>query len=84
MVAMRENVTEEKKELFELVIRSIKEYGVKKTRDAIHGFHFDLPEFVRGTYVFNTENSWMLRRYRNHVSPDPAHLIDAAKAELVI
>ena len=69
----------EEKELFDLVNRSIKEYGVKKTRDAIYGFHFDLPEFVRGTYVFNTENSWMLRRYRNHVSPDPSHLIDAAK-----
>ena len=66
-----------KKELFELVIKSVADYGLTKTMDTIYGFHMGLPGMVKA-HTFDTGNSYLLRRYRNTVSANPAHLIDAA------
>jgi hypothetical protein len=66
-----------KQELFGLVLRALAGRKPRVTRrnvwDAIYAAHNGRP-----SGFITSDNQWLFRAYRNNVSPNPDHLIDAA------
>lgn len=73
-----------KADLFRIVraeldrVTSKKRGGRKRIWDAIYAAHNGRPD----GYLVTTDNMGLFRLYRNNVSPNPDHLIDAALKEV--
>jgi hypothetical protein len=63
-------------ELYRLVLDALAKAKPKSVREDIEAAHmYDRPQgFI------SRETSGLVRQYRNNVSPNPQHLIDAARA----
>lgn len=70
--------TEDKHRLFRIVLEELSRHAVRRARkrvgDAIFAAHNGRPD----GFLVTTDNMWLFRQYRNAVSPDPQHMIDAA------
>ena len=67
---------EDKKELFEIVLDSVNRRGREVTEKRIWDAHMGSPD----GWVVSMENMHLFRRYRNSVSGNPIHMVDAALA----
>jgi hypothetical protein len=69
-------------ELYRIVLAELdrvtttKRGGRKRIWNAIYAAHNGRPD----GFLVNTDNMGLFRQYRNNVSPNPDHLIDAALA----
>lgn len=71
---------EDKQRLYQIVLDKLERHRGKNSRrrvqDAIFAAHNGRPD---GCLV-TADNMWLFRQYRNSVSPNPKHMVDAALA----